>query len=210
MRGNGTRRDADILVVSTKGSTIQRAKEAATDCVGDTLVVSTFGLRPYKSNRRGLLDFVGDRYYDGDDGGSGSLYVRLGGQETQMPMSSVEPWPVVNQKDEVVFQSLNPVAQLGAYMWRSVTGIRPKDKEKVEALSHRAMPAGRIKDLPAAYREELLAASAQAEKVRQARERMGWTAVKAIVLGGLEQQDWAVRLAQGSFDGLLASVVGKQ
>lgn len=64
VRENGTVRDLDVLVQSTDAADIQKYKEALQDVLGSDMVISTFGLRRYEQNRRGLLDFTGDRYAD--------------------------------------------------------------------------------------------------------------------------------------------------
>lgn len=51
------------------------------------MTISVFGLRPYRDNKRDLLDFVGGRYVDSN----GNLFWRLNGIETSLPEKSIEP-----------------------------------------------------------------------------------------------------------------------
>ena len=204
LRENGTVRDLDTLVQSTDKTVVKGCRQKIADTIGDKLVVSAFGLNPYEKNRRGIFDFVGDRYVDNE----GRLYWRLGGIETEIPVESLEQW-LVKRGGETVCTVPNPVAQLGAYGCRSVTGRRPKDEEKVAALTGIIMPNGKISDIPAAYREQYLAFLKQSQKVAAARKKLGWFGLRAGLLSFLEHQDLAVQLAQGKLDGVLSGIVGK-
>lgn len=189
---------------STDKTVVKGCRQKIADAIGDKLVVSAFGLNPYEKNRRGIFDFVGDRYVDSE----GRLYWRLGGIETEIPVESFEQW-LVKRSGETVCAIPNPVAQLGAYGCRSSTGLRPKDEEKVAALTGIIMPNGKISDVPVAYREQYLAFLEQSQKVAAARKKLGWFGLKARLLSFLEHQDLAVQLAQGKLDGVLSGIVGK-
>lgn len=222
LRENGTVRDLDTLVQSTDKTVMKSCRQKIADAIGDKLVVSAFGLNSYEKNRRGIFDFVGDRYVDNE----GRLYWRLGGIETEIPPQnsvrwliergsnpetppeSLEQW-LVRRDGETVCAVLNPVAQLGAYLNRSAAGLRPKDEEKVAALTGVIMPKGKISDIPVAYREQYLAFLKQSQKVAAARKKLGWFGLKARLLSFLEHQDLAVQLAQGKLDGVLSGIVGK-
>lgn len=204
LRDNGTVRDLDTLVQSTDKAVVKNCRQEIADAIGDKMVVSAFGLNPYEKNRRGIFDFVGDRYVDDE----GRLYWHLGGIETEIPLASLDQW-LVKRDGETVCAILNPVAQLGAYLNRSAAGLRPKDEKKVASLTSIVMPNGKISDIPAAYREQHLAFLEQSQKVTEARKKLGWFGLKAGLLSFLEHQDWAVRLAQGELDGVLSGIVGK-
>lgn len=204
LRENGTVRDLDTLVQSTDKTVVKGCRQKISDAIGDKLVVSAFGLNPYEKNHRGIFDFVGDRYVDNE----GRLYWRLGGIETEIPLESLDPW-LVEQAGETVCAILNPISQLGAYTCRSITGLRPKDEEKVAKLINIVMPNDKISDIPAAYREQYFAFLEQSRKVAAARKKLGWLGLKARLLSFLERQEWAVRLAQGELDGVLSGFVGK-
>ena len=70
LRENSTVRDLDTLVQSTDKTVMKSCRQKIADAIGDELVVSAFGLNPYEKNRRGIFDFVGDRYVDSE----GRLY----------------------------------------------------------------------------------------------------------------------------------------
>lgn len=203
-RDNGTVRDLDTLVQSTDKTVVKGCRQKIADAIGDKLVVSAFGLNPYEKNRRGIFDFVGDRYVDNE----GRLYWRLGGIETEIPSASLDQW-LVKRDGETVCAVLNPIAQLGAYGCRSITGWRPKDKEKVEELIKVIMPNRKISDIPQDCRDQYYTFREQSKKVAAARKKLGWFGLKAGLLSFLERQEWAVRLAQGELDGVLSGFVGK-
>ena len=204
LRDNGTVRDLDTLVQSTDKAVVKSYRQEIADAIGDKLVVSAFGLHPYEKNCHGIFDFVGDRYADKE----GRLYWRLGGIETEIPSSSLDQW-LVKRDGETVCAILNPIAQLGAYGCRSITGWRPKDKEKVEELVNVIMPNRKISDIPQDCRDQYYTFREQFRKVAEARKKLGWFGLKAGLLSFLECQEWAVRLAQGELDGVLSGFVGK-
>lgn len=90
VRENGTVRDLDMLVHCAK-SEVAAHRKGVDDIIGEAMVSSVFGLRPYETNRHGIADFVGDRYFRSDDG---QLFWRIGGIETPIPSESLEPWRV--------------------------------------------------------------------------------------------------------------------
>lgn len=204
LRENGTVRDLDTLVQSTDKTVMKSCRQKIADAIGDELVVSAFGLNSYEKNRRGIFDFVGDRYVDSE----GRLYWRLGGIETEIPSASLDQW-LVRRDGETVCAILNPIAQLGAYGCRSITGWRPKDIEKVEELVNVIMPNHKISDIPQDCRDQYYTFREQSKKVAEARKKLGWFGLKAGLLSFLEHQEWVVRLAQGELDGVLSGFVGK-
>ena len=206
LRENGTVRDLDTLVQSTDKAVVKSCRQEIADAIGDKLVVSAFGLNPYEKNRRGIFDFVGDRYVAVEE--ESRLYWRLGGIETEIPSASLDQW-LVKRDGETVCAVLNPIAQLGAYGCRSITGWRPKDKEKVEELIKVIMPNRKISDIPQDCRDQYYTFREQSKKVAEARRKLGWFGLKAGLLSFLERQEWAVRLAQGELDGVLSGFVGK-
>lgn len=207
---NGTVRDLDTLVHTT--GTVAAYRDEMKDALGGLLVPSVFGLRPYgtplMNTLKGLSHFTGDRYLKEGNGGEKELYWRLAGSETKIPLESLDPWRV-EQDGQTVCTIPGPVAQLGAYMNRSITGMRKKDERKLTGLINVVMPNSKISDIPKEYREQFFAFLEQAEKVKRAR-KLGLTALKARLLKCLEEEEWAVKLAQGEHDGLFRLFTGKQ
>ena len=176
LRYNGTVRDLDTLVQSTDKTVVKSCRQEIADAIGDKLVVSAFGLNPYEKNRRGIFDFVGDRYVAVEE--ESRLYWRLGGIETEIPSASLDQW-LVKRDGETVCAVLNPIAQLGAYGCRSITGWRPKDKEKVEELVNAIMPNRKISDIPQDCRDQYYTFREQFRKVAEVRRvwAKGWIAI---------------------------------
>lgn len=170
-RDNGTLRDLDVLTPTTDKEQAQLLNQEMKQCLAGDMVTSAFRVRPYEENKIGLFDFVGDRYLQETPGGNQKLFWRLSGIETEIPVQSLEPWQVVWQGQNL-FNTIGPVAHLGAYINRSITGVCPKDTEKVVALKRIVMPGGRMKDIPVDYREQYFAFLEQAGKVARARRRL--------------------------------------
>ena len=201
-RDNGTVRDLDALVKSTSKATAKAYQQKISGIVGDKLVISTFKLSPYEENVHGRFDFSGDRYVDSE----GHLYWRLGGIETEIPVESLEQW-LVKRGDETICAVPNPVAQLGAYGCRSITGWRPKDREKVGKLVKIITPNRKISDIPAEYRGQYRAFREQYKKVAAARKKLGFFGVRADFLSLVENQPQFVEFAQGPLEGVLSRAV---
>ena len=201
-RDNSTVRDLDALVKSTSKATAKAYQQKISGIVGDKLVISTFKLSPYEENVHGRFDFSGDRYVDSE----GHLYWRLGGIETEIPVESLEQW-LVKRGDETVCAVPNPVAQLGAYGCRSITGWRPKDREKVGKLVKIITPNRKISDIPAEYRGQYRAFREQYKKVAAARKKLGFFGVRADFLSLVENQPQFVEFAQGPLEGVLSRAV---
>lgn len=207
-RDNGTLRDLDVLTPATDKKQAQLLNREMKQCLAGDMVTSAFGVRPYEENKIGLFDFVGDRYLQEVSGGRQKLFWRLGGIETEIPMQALEPWRVVRHGQNL-FDTISPVAHLGAYINRSITGVRPKDREKLGELKQIIMPNGKLGDIPVNHREQYFAFLEQSQKVARARRRLGWIGIKAQILSAIESQDAAIKLAQGALDRPLSIVVGK-
>lgn len=190
-RENGTRRDLDVLFHSTDKDIMDGSYQQVRKAIDGELTVSAFRLWDYNENKPGYFDFLGRQYVDQ----SGRTFWRTSGIETELPASSLETWNVIRE-DRVVCEVLNPVAQLGAYMNRSIGGEKLKDKDKIVELRNIIMPSGKIKDIPAAYREQYIAFMEQSQKIRKAACGIGLVALKAGLVRCIEQYSWATSLIQ--------------
>lgn len=133
IRENGSRRDIDLYV----GTILEREqasdlKSRVSEAIGHNLEVSISGNEPrvpMKMRRKmGLwfTDFISHRMQDED----GGLYYALDPCEIKLQPASFDPHTLVTpSKDEVPI--LHPVGTASAYDLRSISGTRPKDKEKV-------------------------------------------------------------------------------
>lgn len=191
-RENGTRRDLDVLVHSTDKLITDDYRREIRDIVDGELTASVFRLWDYDENRSGYFDLLGRQYIDK----SGRTFWRTSGIETELPMESLEAWNII-RNGRAVCEVLNPVAQLGAYMNRSINGEKLKDVDKIRRLRNTIMPQGRLKNIPAEYREQYLAFSDQSRKVSEAaHKKFGLIAVKAGMVGRFEKYPWIERLVQ--------------
>jgi hypothetical protein len=140
-RENGTRRDIDVLVLSTDEDRIQRAAQAVGGLIDDALEVSVFGVEPHadlmtRGSRLARLfkDFLSHRTIDEE---GGHHYV-LGPIDQAVSEESYEPWQLVTPGGDT-FQVMHPVAQLYCYDMRSLSGPRTKDAAKVAQLRANVM-----------------------------------------------------------------------
>lgn len=140
-RANGTRRDIDVLVLD-KLSKEQagRIKSTISEAVGNTLVVSIFGVEehhePTPLRRIGRLatSWTSKRTVDE----TGQHYYELAPLIQAVPVESYRPWRLELPDDDYREVSiLNPAAHMLAYYIRSISGERPKDKQKVDAMRHK-------------------------------------------------------------------------
>ena len=135
-RDNDTLRDVDVLIrdrLSSKEAS--RIREELTRAIGGSLVVSVFGLTPHFSpgvvNRgvKSVAAWTSERTLDDD----GVLRYELYPLQKEVPLESYEPWRLEMPKGGQV-STFNPAAHMLAYYMRSISGLRAKDREKVEAM----------------------------------------------------------------------------
>lgn len=191
-RENGTRRDVDVLVHDTDKLIMDDCRKGIQEIIDEELTASVFRLWDYDENRSGYFDLLGRQYIDK----SGRTFWRTSGIETELPIESLEAWSII-RNGRAVCEVLNPVAQLGAYMNRSINGEKLKYADKISRLRNTIMPQGRLKNIPAEYREQYLTFSDQSRKVSEAaRKKFGLIAIKADLVGHFEKYPWIERLVQ--------------
>ncbi len=142
-RENGTRRDLDVLVITTKPEVVASAESTVATHIGKSLELSFFGIqtvralqaqrdRPYRSSAK---VFLGDRY--GQEIANGlnqsrfsELYKSLFPFAVPLSESSL-----ATQYIKIGNKSLLPTAKPGAtllnYATRSISGLRAKDAAKI-------------------------------------------------------------------------------
>lgn len=217
MRDNGTQRDIDTLVVTPETDKTNEAKDVLDDAVDGYLSVSVFGLRRRVEAKKTLLpnmDFVSHRTIDG----KGSYYIELDTVETELPQSWYEEWEVRTPDDESpLFTTLSSIAIEAGYRMRSITGVRPKDREKLQQLQEKVCMDGRLSDtqltddLIAHYNAQKDAGLVHARSVEDKRNKpYTWFRSKALILGHLERQPQIVGWAQSRLEPILAPFVGRK
>ncbi|MEM9608374.1 MAG: hypothetical protein AAGA99_13190 [Actinomycetota bacterium] len=150
-RPDGTLRDLDALVLSTDPVARDRVEALAEETIGDRLANSVFGLKPLAE-----LDwqrahpawstarvFLGDRYVDTSEDPSGRI-VDARGFKALYPFrapigtSSLETFQL-HRGDRPAIPTAHPGATILNYLTRSISGLRSKDRAKVEAMADRVL-----------------------------------------------------------------------
>ncbi len=156
-RENGTLRDLDVLVLSTKRERIEEVEDTVRGIVGDELELSIFGLKPavklsamkYDPLRAARSQFVSDRYAF-ETSENGIIYARkaLFPFEVSIHPETLETWQLyIGKKDKYPTPIPNPGASVLNYLTRSVSGLRPRDVKKVhEAAQNIAAQAPEMTD----------------------------------------------------------------
>lgn len=218
IRENGTRRDIDMLICTSDREWIMEAKDIVTDAVGKELSVSVFGLRDRVNGPR-RWDFLTQRYIDKD---SGDVFMRCDNIEEKLPESFLEPWVVKSSQLNPVAQVISPAAQLVSYKTRSITGIRHKDREKVDRLSgllaenlgldvemdsvRKGVTQDELEDM---QKQLDTGAKYYREIARRRNSVLSWMGAKASVLAALESNATIIELGQGRLEGFLSRFIGR-
>lgn len=142
-RDNGSRRDLDVLVLSTRADLVARVRAIAADTIGTALETSVFALRPLSQLReqraRPLLSacrvFLGDRYAEEDEHGRITRLQRaLFPFAVEVDTGSLDTWHV-DVGGPVAMPVQRPGSLIAGYLTRSISGLRPKDLPKVDRLA---------------------------------------------------------------------------
>jgi len=140
VRENGTLRDMDALVLSTDPDEIAAIETAAGTTIGDRLEISVFGLHKAAQLReqvanpfgwQALKTFVSDRYVDVDY--DGAVFKALFPFAVEVPTEALETYSLEVGRE--VFPVANPAAAILNYWTRSISGLRPKDADKIQAVA---------------------------------------------------------------------------
>jgi hypothetical protein len=133
IRDNGTKRDADVLVLDVLSEhQAELIKQAIAAAVGSRLVVSAFGVDRREDISPQDTWWTSRRTLDN----RGTHRIQMHPLEQILPEESYIPWDMQLPEGGTV-RTLNPVGVRFAYGFRSVSGLRPKDKDKVAAMQVR-------------------------------------------------------------------------
>ncbi len=136
-RPEGTLRDLDAVVLTSQPSRVNAVEAVAKHEVKDALEVSVFGLRKAEHLRhqaehpfgiKALKTFVSERYEDE----AGNLIKALFPFAVPLPAEALEPWTA--EIDGHEFPIMNPAGAVVNYLTRSISGLRPKDAQKVQSV----------------------------------------------------------------------------
>lgn len=143
LRPDGTLRDVDVLVLSSSKNRIDEVEKVLKDTIGNTLERSVFGIRPHSIledqiakplGARAFRTFVSDRYEAASN--SKEVYKKaLFPFQVPMSAESLDTWTLVIGNDEKRIPISHPGATIANYTNRSIGGVRPKDIDKLTAIT---------------------------------------------------------------------------
>ena len=146
-RDDGNLRDIETLVFSSNPDHAEKVEQCANGIIGDDLIVETFEFRDAERNRqmlakplgaKALMTFVSDRYIPVGNAWSPDDEIQpvraLFPFSTPMDPEALRTWSL-EIGDDVVLPVPSPGAVVINYLTRSMSGLRGKDKEKVERIA---------------------------------------------------------------------------
>jgi len=140
-RLDGTLRDLDVLVLSCDEYEIENVRQIVDETVGNSLEQSVFGFKSYKSLNKQLRNpfgiaalktFLSDRYCLEDED---MMVKSLFPFSVLLEKQSLETWEL--DYDDMSIPIPNPAMSIINYTNRSISGVRSKDKSKVDMLASR-------------------------------------------------------------------------
>jgi len=145
VRSDGTKRDIDVLVPTTDRTIVREVKDLADTEIGKRLKRSVFGLRPAAVLERQIRSPKGlsanktvlaDRYVTTrEDGQIIEAKKALIPFAAKMNLETLEPWRLaLGYDDDNSLPITGPYANVLNYMTRSISGLRPKDDEKIHKM----------------------------------------------------------------------------
>ncbi len=137
LRADGTVRDIDIVFFTLESATITKLKRFIEKLKWDTRRKISF---TPSISFEGPIPFTGETISDKflqyvtEIGVKNGTYYLVFDQVVQpISYASLEPWTLV-LSDGLTFTTRNPIADYFAYQFRSPSGIKPKDVEKLKHL----------------------------------------------------------------------------
>ncbi len=143
-RPDGNLRDFDALVLSSDQAHVDSVAAIGEQTIGEELELSFFGLKQLPrlttmrlKPLRSLGQFVSDRYVlDNKPGEIVMASKALFPFEARMEPSSFETWRLyLGEHDRYPAPIPDPRTVIPNYLTRSISGLRPKDAEKVAAIA---------------------------------------------------------------------------
>jgi hypothetical protein len=206
IRDNGTKRDADILVLSDDAEKIAFIRDVATAASAGQLAISAFGLERYQepplTKAARLGNFVLNNYTSSREiTADGDVVHRLQPLEAKIPSETLSGWSMYVTHDGTPVPILDPRYHLLCYQLRSVGGLRPKDDtpEKYRAALSRVDQAFESKS-PDDLRELIQMSEAlngiHALSTLRAVKEHGAFGFKVKLVHAAEKQMWIVDMFQ--------------
>lgn len=142
-REDGTLRDVDVLVLSSEADRVESIDTLLEASIGNNLERSVFGIRPHSALEaqlanplgfRAFRTFLSDRYEASPDARGG--YVKsLFPFSVTLPKEALETWTLIMGDDETRIPIPHPGTTLANYASRSISGLRPRDKDKITQVA---------------------------------------------------------------------------
>lgn len=141
-RDDGNLRDADILVLSSDHRTVKNIEELANDMIGNDLEVSVFGLhrlahwqKQIEHRRLSLaLRWLSDRYVEESSGQITNATKALYPFAVDLDRGCLDTWHTVTHRHDPI-PGPHPGTVILNYLTRSISGLRPKDENKVQRMA---------------------------------------------------------------------------
>jgi len=201
---NGTKRDIDVVSLSTNKTDTGRVKSVFAEAVGSSLAVSVFGLRRSTNGEKShRFDFVSRHAVTA----SGMYQMQLDSVVTNLPDNWCDQWNVYRNFDDnmPIFTTMSPLVIKGCYDTRSIAGLRPKDRDKVERLQKRIDQD----EIPEQYYIQRQASELHSLRIAERRRNDLWFAAKARVLSRLESRPGVVKFIQQGAEKAVAPIIGR-
>lgn len=139
IRSNGTLRDLDVLLLSCDPDYVEQTKRLVEEQIDGQLETSVFPLHDGREleervespfSFKSIASFVTDRYVMED----GKMVKALAPLfAVDIDPDTVRPWEVEVDGEE--YPVVNPATAIVNYLTRSMTGLRPKDFDKVQEMA---------------------------------------------------------------------------
>lgn len=138
-RKDGNLRDLDLLVLSSQQPVIDAVEAKAHNWIGKGLEISVFGMHPMSALRhrqehplRGTaVSWLSDRYVEESGGNITALKKGLYPLAVDVDLATLESFHLQVGNDPVLTPIPHPGTTLLNYLTRSISGLRPKDTEKI-------------------------------------------------------------------------------
>lgn len=133
LRPNGTVKDIDLLAFTANHSAVKEGLDAVSDVVAQNYPRTSVSLSGYDTgHHEGHFQFVTRTVYQND----ATVALSMGAIRQEIPRWHLEDsWSL--WYGDAYMNILHPAAHLASYKVRSITGVRPKDADKVRALQAR-------------------------------------------------------------------------
>lgn len=142
-REDGTKRDIDVLVLSSDDDQVHAVDASLALHIGDALERSVFGIRPNQAlleqyakplGGRALRTFLSDRY-EAEAVQTGQYVKSLTPFSAPIEEGFLDTWGLYIGQNESPIPIPHPGAAIANYTNRSISGVRPRDAAKIHTAT---------------------------------------------------------------------------